>query len=96
MPDTASSMDLTKAELSTNWPIVLGVFTCLMFSVGSLVLYSYGVFAPELMGAFGWSQMHLERVIDVCREIRDEVGMAKWPSTLRKAQNKKYSRARSA
>ena len=56
MPDTASSMDLTKAELSTNWPIVLGVFTCLMFSVGSLVLYSYGVFAPELMGAFGWSR----------------------------------------
>lgn len=49
----------TPSELSANWPVVLGVFFCLMFSVGSLVLYSYGVFAPELAKAFGWSRAEI-------------------------------------
>lgn len=37
----------------------------------------------------GLSRQALDRVLGVCREIRDEVGMASWPSTLRLERDKR-------
>ncbi len=36
----------------------------------------------------GLRQAELERLVGVCREIRDEVGMATWPSTRRKQRSR--------
>ncbi|MBA3980246.1 MAG: hypothetical protein C0462_06535 [Alcanivorax sp.] len=37
----------------------------------------------------GLSRQALDRVLGVCREIRDKVGMASWPSTLRLERDKR-------
>ena len=36
----------------------------------------------------GITDDQIDHVVDVCREIRDEVGMADWPSTLRNRSRK--------
>jgi CAI-1 autoinducer synthase len=44
----------------------------------------------------GLSRAELDRIIEVCDEIRDEVGMAEWRSTRRKASMKSSNDAASA
>ncbi|MEM9288810.1 MAG: MFS transporter [Pseudomonadota bacterium] len=59
MPDRALN------EFKQGWPAALGGFVGTFFSVGTLVIYSFGLFAPELAKEFGWSRGELSFALTV-------------------------------
>jgi MFS family permease len=40
-----------------GWLVAAGGFLCLLFSVGVLVVYSFGVLSPAIGNEFGWSNI---------------------------------------
>lgn len=52
-------------EFKKGWPIALGGFIGTFFSVGTLVIYSFGLFAPEFAKEFGWSRGDLSLALTV-------------------------------
>ncbi|MGH8238059.1 MAG: MFS transporter [Steroidobacteraceae bacterium] len=42
-----------------HWPVVLGAFSGLIFSVGTLVVYTFSVFTPALAAEFGWNPLQI-------------------------------------
>jgi len=44
------------SELAAGWPIIVGSFIGLFFSVGTLVVYTFGLFAPQFALEFGWGR----------------------------------------
>ena len=60
---------------------IFGSIFCAPATPKSRALMRFSVHA-----GLGWAD--LERLVDVCREIRDEVGMAAWPSTRRKQRGR--------
>lgn len=55
----------TENEFSAGWRIVLGAFVGLFFSIGTLVIYSFGLFVPEFVKEFGWSRGQISLALTV-------------------------------
>lgn len=55
----------SRNEFSAGWPVALGGFVGTFFSVGTLVIYSFGLFAPQFAQEFGWSRGELSFALTV-------------------------------
>lgn len=64
MPDETAP-GKAENEFTKGWPIALGGFIGTFFSVGTLVIYSFGLFAPEFAKEFGWSRGDLSLALTV-------------------------------
>jgi len=59
------TQDTPKSELARGWPIILGAFLGMFFSVGTMVIYLFGLFAPEFAKEFEWGRAEVSLAVTV-------------------------------
>ena len=52
-------------DMDRDWPVVAACMLCLILSVGTLLLYSFGVFARPLAGQFHWSRTQVSGALSI-------------------------------
>jgi len=60
-----ASNDTQSSELARGWPIILGSFLGMFFSVATIVIYMFGLFAPEWGKEFGWGRADISLGVTV-------------------------------
>ena len=53
----------TGRRLDQDWPVVAACAIGLVFSIGTLLLYSFGVFVHPLIGAFHWNRTQVSSAL---------------------------------
>ncbi len=62
---TLADPPLAPVATDRAWRAVAASTICLVFSLGTLLLYTFGVFARPLLGEFGWSRTQLSGALAV-------------------------------
>lgn len=57
LPESSAAPHSVRKDSLRGWTVAAGGFVCLLFSVGVLVVYSFGVLAPSMGDEFGWSNV---------------------------------------
>jgi len=60
-----SSTSVRNSEWSLGWPVVVGSFLGMFFSVGTMVIYMFGLFAPQWGKEFGWGRAEISLAVTV-------------------------------
>ena len=54
-----------RAVLDQDWPVVAACAICLMFSVGTLLVYSFGVFVRPIVHEFHWTRTQVSGALTI-------------------------------